>query len=139
MNANFPAGVADDAATVAELDTRFQAAVKINDADTMAAILHDRFILVTGNGTVFDKAALIGDARAQSTVYTIQDEEPGSQTVRVLDDTAVVTAKLRIAGKSGERAFDKTVWFSDTYVRTPQGWQYFFGQSSLGLPDAPKA
>jgi hypothetical protein len=32
------------------------------------------------------------------------------------------------------RAFDYTLWFSDTYVRTPNGWRYVFGQSSLPLP-----
>ena len=31
--------------------------------------------------------------------------------------------------------FDRTLWFSDTYVRTPAGWKHFFGQASLPLPD----
>ncbi len=26
------------------------------------------------------------------------------------------------------------VWFSDTYLRTPRGWRYAFGQASLPLP-----
>jgi len=34
-------------------------------------------------------------------------------------------------------AFDRRLWFSDTYVRTPQGWKYVFGQASLRLPDSP--
>src|SRR5512146_2970156 len=34
----------DDARTVAALDTRYQAAVKRNDADEMARILHERFV-----------------------------------------------------------------------------------------------
>ena len=29
---------------------------------------------------------------------------------------------------------DRTLWFSDTYVRTAQGWRYAFGQASLALP-----
>ena len=51
-------------------------------------------------------------------------------------DTAVVTAKLWEKGTDSGKAFDYTVWFSDTYVRTPQGWRYVFGQSSLPLPAA---
>lgn len=43
----------DDARIVADLDTQYQLAVKRNDAATMARILHDEFILVTGNGQVF--------------------------------------------------------------------------------------
>jgi hypothetical protein len=26
------------------------------------------------------------------------------------------------------------LWFSDTYVPTPNGWSYFFGQASIPLP-----
>jgi ketosteroid isomerase-like protein len=54
--------------------------------------------------------------------------------VRVFGDTAVVTALLWIKGTSGDTPFERKLWFSDTYVRTPQGWKYVFGQSSLPLP-----
>ena len=128
------AASADDARIVADLDTRYQAAVKINDADTMARILHDQFVLVTGNGAAFSRADLIKSAQVRARVYDKQDEEPGSQLVRVWGDTAVVTAKLWLAGKAGDKAFDYKLWFSDTYVRTPQGWKYAFGQASLPLP-----
>ncbi|MGN6515517.1 MAG: nuclear transport factor 2 family protein [Rhizomicrobium sp.] len=118
------------AQTVADLDTRYQAAVKINDADTMASILHEDMVLVRGNGDVVTRAQILDGARGRDSTFEIQDEEPGSQKVRVWgDDTAVVTAKLRIKGtrKNGE-IFDRTVWFSDTYVRTPAGWRYAFAQ-----------
>src|SRR5438874_13758903 len=38
----------EDAKTVAALDTKYQAAVKANDATTMDQILADDFVLVTG-------------------------------------------------------------------------------------------
>jgi len=69
-------------------------------------------------------------------LYEIQDEEPGTQTVRVYGDTGVVTALLRIKGTNQGVGFDRRVWFSDTYVRTPSGWKYFIGQASLALPSA---
>ena len=124
----------DDVKAVAELDTRYQAAVKANDADTMAAILDDRFILVLGNGKVYTKKDLIDGARAREVVYTHQEEEPGTQTVRVFGDTAVVTAKLWLAYEADGKKFDRKLWFSDTYVRTASGWRYAFGQASLALP-----
>ena len=42
----------------------------------------------------------------------------------------------RLFGKDGKPAtpFDKKLWFSDTYVRTADGWKYAFGQASLPLP-----
>jgi ketosteroid isomerase-like protein len=123
------------AAIVAELDTRYQAAVKANDAAAMAEILHPDMILVVGKGTVVTRAELLQDARAGTVAYERQDEDPGTQTVRVYGrDTAVVTARLWLKYKVGGEAFDRRLWFSDTYVRTPQGWKYAFGQSSIALP-----
>lgn len=130
------AQAADDSAAVAALDVQYQAAVKANDADTMAKILHPQMVLVVGSGAVVTRDDLLKEARAKSIVYEIQDEAPGSQTVRMFGpDTAVVTAKLRLKYVSGGKASDRTLWFSDTYVRTPQGWLYAFGQASLALPN----
>jgi ketosteroid isomerase-like protein len=125
---------ADDAAKVAALDVEYQKAVKVNDAATMARILHDDFILVLGDGSVKTKADLLREARDEVFIYEQQDEEPGSQKVRVWGDTAVVTAKLWLKGKKNDVAFDFRLWFSDTYVRTKNGWSYVFGQASLPLP-----
>ncbi|MFZ5619152.1 MAG: nuclear transport factor 2 family protein [Pseudomonadota bacterium] len=124
----------DDASEVAALDVAYQAAVKANDAETMDRILHDQFTLVLGSGKAYSKADLIQSARDKSAVYEQQDEEPGSQTVRVAGDAAVVTAKLWLKGVSGGAPFERKLWFSDTYVRTKDGWKYFFGQASLPLP-----
>lgn len=124
----------DDIAAVAALDVEYQKAVKVNDAGTMARILHDDFILVLGEGTVKTKADLLKEAREEVFIYEQQDEAPGSQKVRVWGDTAVVTAKLWLKGTKNGVAFDRLLWFSDTYVRTANGWRYVFGQASLPLP-----
>src|SRR5215831_9975957 len=80
----------EDAKTVAALDTKYQAAVKANDAATIDHILADDFVLVTGRGGVFSKADLLDLARKKEVTYERQDEEPGTQKVRVWGDTAVV-------------------------------------------------
>jgi ketosteroid isomerase-like protein len=128
------ASPADDIKTVAALDTRYQAAVKANDADTMAQILAPDFVLVLGSGTVFTTEQLLDSARNKDTIYDRQEEDAGTQTVRVWDDTAVVTARLWLKGVSGGKPFERRLWFSDTYRRTPEGWRYIFGQASLPLP-----
>jgi uncharacterized protein (TIGR02246 family) len=130
------AAQADDAAAVAALDTEYQAAVKRNDAKTMARILLDDFVLVTGNGTVYTKKDLLQQAEQRTTLYEQQDEEAGTQKVRVWGDTAVVTAKLWLKGTRDGKPFDRKLWFSDTYVRTKAGWRYALGQASLSLPAA---
>jgi len=129
----------DDRRAVAALDTEFQAAVKHNDAATIDRIQHPDMVLVLGDGRVFTKADHVEAARGKKVVYEIQDEEPGTQSVRVHGDTAVVTALLRIKGTNEGAPFDRRLWFSDTYVRTPGGWKYFFGQASLRLPDEAPA
>jgi ketosteroid isomerase-like protein len=124
----------EDAKIVAALDTKYQAAVKSNDAATMDQILADDFVLVNGRGKVSSKADLIEAARKKEITYERQDEEPGTQKVRVWGDTAVVTALLWIKAVQGGKPIDYKLWFSDTYVRTPTGWRYVFGQASLPLP-----
>ena len=56
----------------------------------------------------------------------------------VWGDTAVITAKLWAKGLEDGVQVDYAMWFSDVYVRTPQGWRYYFGQASLPLPKVSK-
>lgn len=125
-----------DQKAVSALDTRYQAAVKNNDATTMDRILADDFVVVTGTGKIYSKTDLLNMARTNRVHYERQDES--EQTVRVWGDTAVVTAKLWGKGLDQGKPFDWHVWFSDTYVRTPSGWRYVHGQASLPLPATEK-
>jgi len=131
--ATLQAASADDSQIVAKLDTDFQAAVKANDAPAMARILCDNMVLVSGHGTTSTRAEQLQEARDKAYVYEHQEEDPGTQTVRVWGDTAVVTALLWVKGVNRGSPFDRRLWFSDTYVRTSKGWCYFFGQASLHL------
>lgn len=130
------ASTESDQKTVSALDTRYQAAVKNNDATTMDRILADDFVVVTGTGKIYSKSDLLNMARTNRVHYERQDES--EQTVRVWGDTAVVTAKLWGKGLDQGKPFDWHVWFSDTYVRTPSGWRYVHGQASLPLPATEK-
>lgn len=136
VNAMGPAAAAqspeEDRRIVAALDTEYQLAVKTNDFETMDRILHPDFVLVFGDGRAISREMLLDSER--SATYELQDEEPGSQTVRLYGDTAIVTAKLWLKGVKRRGPFDHVLWFSDTYVRTQSGWRYVFGQASLPLP-----
>jgi putative component of toxin-antitoxin plasmid stabilization module len=88
------------------------------------------------NDGVRETAVISTDGGGGHTVY--EHQEDTEQTVRVWGDTAVITAKLWEKGTDNEKPFDYAVWFSDTYVRTPSGWKYVFGQSSLPLPKPSK-
>jgi len=126
----------DDRRTIAALDTAYQAAVERNDDKAMATILHDEMILVVGAGSVYSREDLLRSARDKDIIFEKQVEDEGTQTVRLYGrDTAIVTARLWLKGTYRDgKPFDRRLWFSDTYVRTPQGWRYAFGQSSIALP-----
>lgn len=125
-----------DRREVARLDTAYQAAVERNDAAAMADILHPDMILVVGRGVTVTREQLLDSARTHEIEYDAQVEDEGTQVVRLYGkDTAIVTARLWLKGtrKDGSK-MDRRLWFSDTYVRTPGGWKYAFGQSSIELP-----
>ena len=128
----------DDAAVLAALDTDYQRAVESNDWRSMDRILHADFVLVLGDGRSFNRAQLIESAREKHIIYQRQVEIEGTQTVRLFGkDTATITALLDNVGEyaADKKQFDRRLWFTDTYVRTPQGWRYAFGQASLPLPE----
>lgn len=121
-----------DEQRVAALDTQYQAAVLNKDVAAMDRLLPANFVLVTGKGKAFGKSDLLAEERRGDLVYTHQEDT--QQTVRVWGGTAVVTALLHVAGTDKGKPFDYSLWFSDVYLRTPQGWRYTFGQASTRLP-----
>ena len=129
-----------DRATVAALDTAYQLAVERNDPEAMAKILHPEMILILADGRVVTGAHLVNLARSKAVTFEHQVEDEGTQTVRLYGpDTAIVTARLWLKGVRDSKAFDRRLWFSDTYVRTPEGWRYVFGQASSDLPPSTAA
>lgn len=117
--------------TVAALDAEYQQAVKENDAATMDRLLADDFVLVTSSGKTYSKFELLEEAKSGRITY--EHQEDTDKTVRLCGDTAVVTAKLWEKGTENGRPFDKKLWFSDVYRRTPKGWRYVFAQSAYGF------
>ena len=96
---------------IVELDTRYQAAVERNDADEMAKILADDFVLVLGDGRSFTREDLLEKARTKAVIYERQVDS--QQTVRVWGDTAIITALLWESGTKAGVPFDIKLWFSD--------------------------
>lgn len=72
----------EDAKAVDALDTKYQAAVKTNDATDMDQILADDFVLVTGRGKVYNKADMLDSARKKEVTYERQNEQPETHKVR---------------------------------------------------------
>lgn len=63
---------------------------------------------------------------------------PGTRTVRLFgQETATVTALLWLKGTftKDQSKFEYKLWFTDTYVKTRDGWKYALGQASEHLQD----
>ena len=127
-----PATVPSAADEVAGLDTEYQSAVARNDANAMARILADDFVLISSTGRTFRKDDLLAEARSGQIVYERQDDT--DRAVRVWGDTAVVTALLWARGTEKGKPFAYQVWFSDTYARIRGEWKYVLGHASGRLP-----
>ena len=87
----------------------------------MDRILHDEFVLVFGNGTVYTKPDLINGASEGKIVYEQQKEIDDSQKVRVWGDTAVVTAKLWLKGTNEGQTF-RSKTLVQRYVHSHKRW-----------------
>jgi hypothetical protein len=66
----------EDRRTVSALDSEYQAAVKRNDVATMARILADDFVLVTGSGKTYTKADMLEEAQGTCTSRTMRKTKP---------------------------------------------------------------
>jgi len=127
-----------DAEIISALDTAYQAAVEKNDWQGMDKILHKDFKLILSKGRVVSRDELLEWARQPEIFYDKQVEMPGTQTVRIFGpETATVTALLWLKGtwnNKDKEKFEYKLWFTDTYVKTKDGWKYALGQASEHLP-----
>jgi len=105
--------------------------------------MRDRWILGVLAGTIFRMPpALHGESPAEvekivsrlDTEYQTAVKSNDAATMdRILADDFVLVTGRTTEGKTS----DRKLWFSDTYVKTPKGWKYVFGQASLALPQGP--
>lgn len=121
-----------DRRAILQLDAEFQAAVKNNNVAEIDRLLPNDFILVSSLGKTFTKHDLLAEAKSGTTHYEIQEDS--EQTVRLWGDTGVISAKLHAKGTENGKPFDYSLLFSDTYIRTENGWRYTFAQASCRLP-----
>jgi hypothetical protein len=125
-----------DTESVAALDTAYQAAVEKNDWQGMDRILHRNFTLILAKGKVVSRDEILGWAREPEVIYDKQVVMPGTRTIRLFESgTATVTGLLWLKGTftKDKSAFDYKLWFTDTYVKTPDGWKFALSQASEHL------
>ena len=133
LSASTTQTVQSDQEVLIELERGWNDAVYRQDADFVANLLADEFIVTYDDGARGDKArelALVAEFN-QQVVSAVQDDF----TVRVYQDTAVVWFTLNLVGmRQGQRA-ELTLRYTDVWVQRDGRWQCVSSQSTRVNPD----
>jgi hypothetical protein len=124
----YAVGHVDDIAQLVAVDRRMQRAFVDKNLVELQRILHADYLLVNSAGTTFTKSDVLAELSAPNSVWTIN--QSSHWRVRVHGEVGLVVADLHQQGIANGKPFNNTVTFSDTYVRTADGWQNIHAHSS---------
>lgn len=122
------ASTAADHAELARLDRAMQRAVVDRDPVAFAGFLTDDYVLVVSNSRMVDKAAVVAEIDSPDGRMDVNDSH--DLRIRVHGDTAMVIADLHQVGRRGDAPFDYWVRYTDTWIRTRDGWKCLSGHAT---------
>jgi ketosteroid isomerase-like protein len=113
---------------VAAAEEQWTQSERTNNADLLAPLLADKFILIDTDGTMNNRAKELAEAKA--TKYASVDIEDFH--VAVFGNTAVATMVFKAKGTDSKgKPMDVNARWADTYVKMPDGkWQCVLSQGS---------
>jgi ketosteroid isomerase-like protein len=110
----------DTEKAVTALEKQWTQAETANNADLIAPLLADKFMVTESEGQLIDRAAFLAEER--SSQYS--SSEIDDLKISVFGDTAIARYVLRQKYTSKGKAFDIQVRETDTWVKMPNGaWQ----------------
>ena len=105
---------------VTALEKQWAQAETANNADLIAPLLADKFIITESEGKVIDRAGFLAEERSNQ----YSSSEIDDLKIRVFGDTAIATYALRQKYTTKGKAFEPHVRETDTWVKMPNGaWQ----------------
>ena len=114
---------------VTSLDAQLNDLIKTHAVGQADSYYAPDFVLTTSSGVRKTKADMIREIGTAGVVINVN--ETRDVQVRVLGDTAVLTAILRQQGSLNGTDFDVELWVTDTWVRGGErGWRLFAGQAT---------
>jgi ketosteroid isomerase-like protein len=119
---------ASDATTLAALDRAMQKAVVDRDPVAFASFLTDDYVLVVSTSRMASKAEVVAEIDAPDGRMDVNDST--DLRIRVHGDTALVIADLHQVGRNGDTPFDYWVRYTDTWIRTADGWKCVSGHAT---------
>jgi ketosteroid isomerase-like protein len=105
---------------IAALEKQWAQAETANNADLIAPLLADKFMITESEGQVMDRAAFLAEERSNQ----YSSSEIDDLKIRVFGDTAIASYALRQKYTTKGKAFDTHTRETDTWVKVPNGtWQ----------------
>lgn len=107
----------------------YETALKNKDTRALDEILADQFILTTASGKVLKKKDMVANLTRQDTKY--EAFETTGVELRVLENTAIETGKVRTKGIRSGKTFSETTLYTDVWVREKNQWKLLAEHSSF--------
>lgn len=120
----------DDA--IARYNAMVQTATKTYDTATLSRLISQDYTLITGSGKIWKRDEFLRDIADRTTVWELN--EPENVTVRSYNgDCALVIAVLHLRYRTGGKAYDFRVRYTDVWVKLDGTWRYVTGQATRPL------
>jgi len=124
----FAANFGGDEQVLRKLDRELVIATYMRDVAWFRQHLSTDYVLITGSGTAKTKAELI--AELEKTDLKIEPYEPTEVSVRLYEDTAVVSGRILQKYTAGGERVTADLRYSDLWLKSPDGWINVSGQAS---------
>jgi len=109
-----------------KVEEEFAQAIVRNDADAIANLLADDWVIVDPDGGVIDKARFLAVIRSGVLSHEMMESE--DWRVRVYGSIAVVTGLTTTKGEFMGQAFTSNERATDIFVKQADCWQCVFTQ-----------
>jgi len=117
----------DDVRQILQAERATCAAFEREDAQWLARHLHPTFTLTSSTGKVTTREDEVADLESGTKYDVFRNRDA---KVRVYGDAAVVTGITEVGGSSDGEPYALEFQFTDTYVRTPEGWSMVASHAS---------
>ena len=119
----------DEGGRVLGLETAWNHAVESNDTKAMDMLLASTFIAVEIDGSLSSKSEFLASIKDPS--YQPSQAVNEKMDVQVYGNAAVVVGIFRIKGTEKGKPYIHRERFTDTWIKSGQGWQCVASQATL--------
>ncbi len=118
------------------LESQWRTGVMQNDVATANRLLADDYLGINPNGTLETKADAV--AQRRSGTVKISSIDPNNVKVRVYGETAVVTSRVDVVGRDGDRDISGRYHYTRVYNRRSGEWKIVSFEASRISPGSKR-